>query len=80
MIQSRINKRDKYRYKEDEIKLGTILSWLNTREMIEWIESQKFNDEDLYLLVRTKVASNKDIMDLWKSYNFKLYIYHIVYV
>ena len=31
--------------------------------MIEWIESQKFNDEDLYLLVRAKVASNKYISD-----------------
>lgn len=28
--------------------------------MIEWIESQKFNDEDLYLLVRAKVANNNN--------------------
>lgn len=73
------NKIDKDMYynvpSEDEVKLRTILSWLNTREMIEYIESPKFNDADLYLLLRTKVASNKDISNWWKLYNFKLYIY-----
>lgn len=73
------NKIDKDMYynvpSEDEIKLRTILSWINTREMIEYIKSPKFNDADLYLLVRAKVASNKDISNWWKLYNFKLYIY-----
>lgn len=59
---NKINKNIDYNVpSEDKIKLRTILSLINTREMIEYIESQKFNDVDLYLLVRTKVASNKDI-------------------
>lgn len=59
---NKINKNIDYNVQsEDEIKLRTILSWLNTREMIKYIESPKFNDAGLYLLVRTKVYSNKDI-------------------
>lgn len=76
LASNKINKNIDYNVpSEDEIKLRTILSWINTREMIEYIESPKFNDGDLYLLVRAKVSSNKDISNWWKLYNFKLYIY-----
>ena len=60
---------------EDNRKLYTIISWLNTKEMIEWIYSPKYNNEDLYLYVRTKVASDKDIRDWWRYYNFKMNIH-----
>ena len=60
---------------DDNRKLYTIISWLNTKEMIEWIYSPKYNKEDLYLYVRTKVASDKDIRDWWRYYNFKMNIH-----
>ena len=63
---------------EDNRKLYTIISWLNTKEMIEWIYSPKYTKEDLYLYVRTKVASNKEIRDWWDYYNFKMNI-HLYY-
>ena len=56
----------------EEREAETLVSWLNSREILERIDSGEYGIGELLLLIRVKAAKNKDFLKWWQGYKFKM--------
>ena len=59
----------------EEREAETLVSWLNSREILEKIDSGEYGIGELLLLIRVKAAKNKDFLKWWKGYGFKMRVH-----
>ena len=57
---------------KEEREAETLINWLNSREILEKIDSGEYGIGDLLLLIRVKAAKNKDFLKWWQVYGFKM--------
>ena len=64
---------------KDKEELKKLIKWLNTQERLEWVASKAFTMSSLYLYIRLKAAQDKDFLEWWQEYGFKveLFLYNI---
>ena len=56
----------------EEREAETLVSWLNSREILEKIDSGEYGIGELLLLIRVKAARNKEFLKWWQGYGFKM--------
>ena len=56
----------------EEREAETLVNWLNSREILERIDSGEYGIGELLLLIRVKAAKNKDFLKWWQGYGFKM--------
>ena len=56
----------------EEREVETLVSWLNSGEILEKIDSGEYGIGELLLLIRVKAAKNKDFLKWWQGYGFKM--------
>ena len=61
--------------KRERSEIDTLINWLNKRDVLEWIDSDRFKMEDLYMFIRVKAAKNKEFLKWWHEYGFKVKVY-----
>ena len=59
----------------EEREAETLISWLNSREILERIDSGEYGIGELLLLIRVKAAKNRDFLKWWQGYGFKMKVY-----
>ena len=59
----------------EEREAETLLSWLNSREILDKIDSGEYGIGELLLLIRVKAAKNKDFLKWWQGYGFKMKVH-----
>lgn len=59
----------------EEREAETLVSWLNSREILEKIDSGEYGIGELFLLIRVKAAKNKDFLKWWQGYGFKMRVH-----
>ena len=59
----------------EEREAETLINWLNSREILEKIDSGEYGIGELLLLIRVKAAKDKNFLKWWKGYGFKLKVY-----
>ena len=60
---------------KEEREAETLVSWLNSREILEKIDSGEYGIGELLLLIRVKAAKNKDFLKWWQKYGFKMRVH-----
>ena len=60
---------------KEEREAETLINWLNSREILERIDSGEYGIDELLLLIRVKAANNKDFLKWWQAYGFKMKLY-----
>ena len=56
----------------EEREAETLVSWLNSREILEKIDSGEYGIGELLLLIRVKAAKNKDFLKWGQGYEFTM--------
>ena len=56
----------------EEREAETLISLLNSREILEKIDSGEYGIGELLLLIRVKATKNKDFLKWWQGYGFKM--------
>ena len=56
----------------EEREAETLINMLNSREILEKIDSGEYGIGELLLLIRVKSAKNKDFLKWWQGYGFKM--------
>ena len=56
----------------EEREAETLISLLNSREILEKIDSGEYGIGELLLLIRVKASKNKDFLKWWQGYGFKM--------
>ena len=59
----------------EEREAETLVSWLNSREILEKIDSGEYGIGELLLLISVKAAKNKDFLKWWQGYGFKMRVH-----
>ena len=59
----------------EEREAKTLVSWLNSREILDKIDSGEYGIGELLLLIRVKAAKNKDFLKWWQGYGFKMKVH-----
>ena len=59
----------------EEREAETLVSWLNSREILEKIDSGEYGIGELLLLIRVKAAKNRDFLKWWQGYGFKMRVH-----
>ena len=59
----------------EEREAETLINWLNSREILEKIDSGEYGIGELLLLIRVKAAKNKDFLKWWQWYGFKMKVH-----
>ena len=57
---------------KEEREAETLINWLNSREILEKIDSGEYGIGELLLLIRVKSSKNKDFLKWWREYGFKM--------
>ena len=60
---------------KEEIEAETLVNWLNSREILERIDSGEYGIGELILFIRVKAAKNRDFLEWWQGYGFKMKVY-----
>ena len=60
---------------KEEREAETLINWLNSREILEKIDSGEYGIGELLLLIRVKAAKNKDFLKWWQVYGFKMKVH-----
>lgn len=56
-------------------ELVTLINWLNTKDILEWMDSTEFSMPNLYMYIRAKASQDSDFLDWWCAYNFNISVY-----
>ena len=59
----------------EEREAKTLVSWLNSREILEKIDSGEYGIGELLLIIRVKAAKNRDFLKWWQEYGFKMKVH-----
>ena len=59
----------------EEREAETLVNWLNSREILERIDSGEYGIGELLLLIRVKAAKNKEFLKWWQGYGFKMKVH-----
>ena len=59
----------------EEREAETLINWLNSREILERIDSGEYGIGELLLLIRVKASKNKDFLKWWREYGFKMKVH-----
>lgn len=59
----------------EEREAETLVNWLNSREILEKMDSGEYGISDILLLIRVKAAKNKDFLKWWQGYEFKMRVH-----
>ena len=60
---------------KEEREAKTLVNWLNSMEILERIDSGEYGIGELLLLIRVKAAKNRDFLEWWKGYGFKMKVH-----
>ena len=60
--------------KEEEIQLMKLINWINNKDILEWMDSNKFRMSDLRFYIRVKASKDNDFLRFWRYYNFDILI------
>ena len=60
---------------KEEREAETLVNWLNSREILEKIDSGEYGIGELLLLIRVKAANHKDFLKWWQWYGFKMRVH-----
>ena len=60
---------------KEEREAETLINWLNSREILERIDSGEYGIGELLLLIRVKAAKNRDFLEWWQGYGFKMKVH-----
>ena len=59
----------------EEREAETLINWLNSREILERIDSGEYGIGELLLLIRVKAAKDKDFLKWWREYGFRMKVH-----
>ena len=60
---------------KEEREAETLINWLNSREILERIDSGEYGIGELILFIRVKAAKNRDFLEWWQGYGFKMKVH-----
>ena len=60
---------------KEEREAETLINWLNSREILERIDSGEYGIGELLLLIRVKAAKDRDFLKWWQGYGFKMKVH-----